>query len=259
MTAGMASGIDLSPRPGAAPAWRMVLRSAAFEYRMLIRNGEQVFLTLVIPVVLLLVLARSSLLSPEGSQTRIDLALPSVLAVAIVATSFTSLAIATGFERRYQALRRMAMTPLPRWGLLAGKAGAVLAVVAMQVVLLLAVGVALGWRPQGSVLAIAVLILLGVAAFAALGLLLAGTVRAEATLAAANVVFLLLLVFGGLTVPVDQYPEVAQGLVAVLPSAALGEGLRAAFEGSVLVADIVVLSAWAAAAAALATRYFRWD
>lgn len=238
----------------------MIVRQARFEARLTLRNGEQVLLTLVIPVILLVVLTNSSLLDqPASGGSRIDVVLPSVLALAVVATSFTSLAISTGFERRYRALRRMAVTPLPRSGLLAGKAGAVLLVLAIQVLLLLGIGLALGWEPAGRPAAALLVALLGSAAFSSLGLLLAGTVRAEATLAGANVVFVLLLVLGGLVVPLSQYPDAVQPIIALLPSAALAEGLRDAFAGQSVIGHLAVLVVWTVAAATAAARYFRWE
>jgi ABC-2 type transport system permease protein len=253
------SGLDLSPAAEAASTWSMLVRAARLETTLLLRNGEQVLLTLVIPVVLLVVLTRSSLLSVAPGQERVDVALPSVLAVAVIATCFTSLAIATGFERRYQVLRRMAVSPMPRSVLLGGKAAATLVVLLVQVIVLAAVGLALGWQPAETSPMVLPLTLLGAIAFAALGLLMAGTLRAEATLAAANVVFVLLLVFGGVAVPLDQYPQAIQGVLTVLPSAALGEGMRNAFAGLGIGVEMTVLGAWGVLAGAAAARWFRWE
>ena len=173
-----------------------------------------------------------------------------MLALAVMSTAFTSLAIATGFERRYGVLKRLGSSPLPRSGLLAGKVLALLLVEAMQLLTLSAVGLSLGWSPSpglagavGAVLAV----LLGTAAFASLGLLLAGTLRAEATLAAANLVYLLLLAGGAVVLPASAYGGF--GDVAVwLPSGALGEAMRAAFLDGVLAwPDLPVLLGWAVA------------
>lgn len=254
--------LDLTPRPGAAPVSQMVRAQAAMETRLMLRNGEQVLLALVIP---LLVLVGGSLVAERLDLTAgraVDLLAPGVLALAVMSTSFTSLAIATGFERRYGLLKRLGSSPLPRSGLLAGKVLALLVVEALQVAVITVAALVLGWRPTpGAVGALGALlvVLLGTAAFAGLGLLLAGTLRAEATLAVANLVYLLLLAGGAVVVPAEAYGAPGSAL-AWLPSAALGDGLRAALtDGSLPVLPLAVLAAWAIAGAVLTARTFRWE
>ena len=178
-----------------------------------------------------------------------------------MSTAFTGQAIATGFERRYGVLRRLGTTPLPRAGLLAAKTAAVLAVEVLQVALLLIVGLALGWSPHGSAPKALLLLVLGTVAFSALGLLMAGTLRAEATLAAANLVYLLLLVLGGVAFPLRDFGAGMRRVLELLPIAALTDGLRAALSTSphVPVHDIVTLVVWAASGSLLAARLFRWE
>ena len=252
----MATAIDLSPAPGAAPATRRVLRHALTEAGLLVRNGEQLLLALVIPVGILVL---GPLLGDRLGGP--DVLVPSVLALAVWSSAFTSVAIATGFERRYGVLERLAATPLGRSGLLAGKAGAVLLVLLGQLLVLVTVGLALGWRPAFTVVSAlyaVALVVLAAAAFVSLALLLAGRLRAEVTLAVANLVYVVLLVGGALVVPLDRYPAGLQPVLALLPTAALGEGLRAATTGRVLPASLIVLLIWLLAAAALTRRWFRW-
>jgi len=260
MTSSSTVSGGLSPCPGAAPRGRILRTQTLAEIRMTMRNGEQLLLTLVIP---LLVLVGLSHLPPDvvGHSPAIDAVAPGVLALAVMSTAFTGLAIATGFERRYGVLRLLGSTPLGRGGLLAAKTGAVLAVETVQVVLLVVVAKVLGWQPVGSWPAAVLLLVLGTAAFSALGLLLAGTLRAEATLAAANGIYLLLLAVGGVVIPVDRLPAAAQPLVAALPSAALGDGLRdVLLRGSAFPAGpSVVLVIWAVVAGVVTSRVFRWS
>ena len=257
---------SLAPRPGAAPWPRMLLAQAALEARLTLRRGESVLLTMVIPLVLLVggaTLPLVDLPGDDGRAARLDFLVPGLLAVAVLATAFTGQAIATGFERSYGVLKRLGASPLPRSGLLAAKSLAVLAVEVLQVTALVAVGLALGWRPAaGPVgwLVVLVLLLLGTAALSALGLLLAGSLRAEAVLGLANVVFLLLLVGGGLVVPLSSFPDAAAAALGLLPTAALAAGLRTALaDGGVPVADLALLVAWAAAGTVVASRAFRWE
>jgi len=253
--------LDLSPAPGAASPARRVWAQTAMELKLTLRNGEQLLLTFVIPLLLLVAGSRSDRL--VGGDRPIDTVAPGVLGLAILSTSFTSLAIATAFERRYGVLKRLGATPLSRSGLLGGK---VLAVVLLQVgqfVLLGGLALALGWRPGGGVTAwlwLVVIAVLATIAFGGLGLLMAGTLRAEATLALANLVYVLLLVGGGVLLPLDRYPTALENAITALPSGALGEGLRQAFvTGSPGTVEVAVLAVWALVSAGAAGRWFRWE
>jgi ABC-2 type transport system permease protein len=257
------AGLDFTPRPGAAPARRMVGAQMLMELRLLSRNGEQLLLTLVIPLLLLIMGTRAHAVVDLGPGRSIDIITPGVLALAVLSTSFTSLAIATGFERRYNVLKRMGASPLPRWGLLTGKMSAVFVVELVQLAVLTAVARLVGWDPHGGVAAVAwvaLLVLLGTAAFGGLGLLIAGTLRAEATLAVANLVYVVLLVGGGLIVPLTRYPGSSHRFLELLPSGALGEGLRDTFAGHGPGGmAVAVLAIWALGAGALTSRTFRWE
>ena len=259
---GTAAG-TFAPRPGSAPLAAQILAQTRMEARLLLRNGEQLLLALVIPLLVLvggvLAAGRIGLEFPAGV---VDTLTHGVLALAVMSTSFTSLAISTGFERRYGVLKRLGASPLPRSGLLAGKVGSLLVVETLQVAVIAALAAALGWSPDltvpGVVGALAVL-LLGTAAFASLGLLLAGALRAEATLAAANLVYLLLLAGGAVVIPASSYGAAAP-LVELLPSGALGNGFRAALmDGSVPAGSLAVLAVWALAGTLLTSRTFRWE
>ncbi|WP_191280786.1 ABC transporter permease [Nocardioides flavus (ex Wang et al. 2016)] len=244
----------------------MVLAQARMESRLMLRNGEQLLLALVIPVIVLVggVVAAGRLGSSLGERAAVDVLTPGVLALAVMSTAFTSVAIATGFERRYGVIKLLGASPLPRHGLLLGKALALLAVVAVQLVVLVGVGLLLGWEPAlahpvrtavGVVLSVA----LGTAAFAALGLFVAGVLRAEATLALANLVYLLLMAGGGVVLPTSTYGS-AGTLIQWLPSGALGEAVRGALvDAQIDGRALVVLAAWAVLGTLLTARTFRWE
>ncbi len=257
-----ASGV-FTPRPGSAAFGRQVLSQVRMETRLLLRNGEQLLLAVVVPVVVLvggvLAAGRVGLHFPD---TAVNTLTPGVLALGVMSTSFASLAIATGFERRYGVLKRLGASPLPRSGLLLGKVGALLVVELLQVVVIGAVALLMGWSPSpGAVGVVAALLvgLLGTAAFASLGLALAGALRAEATLAAANLVYLLLMAGGAVVIPSSSYGVVGP-LVALLPSGALGNGLRSALmDGTLPVVPLLVLAVWAAVGTVLTSRTFKWE
>ncbi len=252
--------MTFTPDPGPAPLRRMLLAQAAIELRLALRQGEQILLTLIIPVLLTLLLVLGSLVATDGSG-RADYFLPGILALAVVSSAFTGLAIATGFERKYGVLKRLGATAMPRSVLLGGKTLAVLGVEAVQLTVLATLGLALGWEPHGSVAGAVAMVLLGTSAFAGLGLLMAGTLRAEATLAAANLVWFLLLLVGGLLLPLARLSESAATALQFLPGAALADGLRAVFQdGSTFpVQEALILLAWSVLAFAAAVRWFRWE
>lgn len=255
-----ASGGDRSRR--AAPAGQRVLAHAGFETRQLLRHGEQLLVSVVLPVLALLALAWTG--RPDlGPGRHVDLAVAGVLALAVVSTAFTGQAILLAYERRYGVLRLAGTTPLGPLGLLLGKALSVVAVLSVQVAVLTAVGLVLGWRPAlGGLLPAALVLLVGAWAFAALGALLGGTLRAEGVLAVANLLWVLLLAGGGLVLAVAELPvpPAVAGALAWLPSAALGDALRGALvSGQARWAELALLAGWGCLGTGLAARFLRWS
>ncbi len=249
----------LAADPAPAPRWRRVLSQARFDAAVWLANGEQLLLTMVLPAIVMVGLTRW-LAVDLGAGPRIDVVAPGVLALAVMSTAFTGQAIGTAFDRRQGALRLLATTPLGPDGLALGRILAVLLVEAVQGVVLGGLGLALGWRPTpvGCLLG-AVVLVLGTATFVALGLLLAGTLRSEAVLAAANLLWVLLLVGGGVVVPAQRMGGLGAA-AAALPSGALGTAVRAAFQQSRLdLAAVVVLVVWTGLALLAVRRWFRWD
>ncbi|MFZ0218358.1 MAG: ABC transporter permease [Candidatus Dormiibacterota bacterium] len=256
----MAAPLEHAPQPGAAPLPRRVLAQTSAELRTTLGNSEQLLLQLAIPILILLLFTWAPILN-LGQGPRIGFVAPGVLALAVLSNAFTGQAITTGFERRYGVLKLLGATPLGRLGLLLGKTIAVLLTEVLQIVVLAAISFALGWRPgDGWPLAL-LLLLLGTAAFSSLGLLLAGTLRAEATLGAANLLYLVLLILGGVAFPTSVFPSWAERAVSLLPITALTDGVRHAFAGGsgVPAADVVVLAAWTLVGLVLAALTFRWE
>ncbi|MDQ4500973.1 ABC transporter permease [Sinomonas sp. ASV322] len=244
----------------AAPLAARVWQQGRYETLAMLRNGEQLVLMLVLPLIAIIGLTVTPFLDGLGAS-RIDIAAPGVLALCTLSVGFTGQGIATGFDRRYGVLRFLSTTPLGRAGLIAGKVIAVLVVFALQVVVIGGVALALGWRPSlpGALLGL-VLLALGAAVFTALGLLIAGTARPEATLAVTNLVWILFGAFGGIALPSTRLPSQIAGIVAFLPSGALGDAARAAFlHGALDIPAAVVLVAWGAVAGLAAVRWFKWN
>ena len=245
-----------------APLSRATAALTASELRLTLRRGENLLVTIVIPTAVLLFFATVGIV-PDVAGRPVDFLLPGTLALAVIATGLVNLGIATGYDRQYGVLKRLGGAPISRATVIAAKIAAVVAIETAQVILLVGVAaLVLGWRPAtgaSPLLAVASL-LRGTAAFAGLGLLLAGTLRAEATLAVANGLFLAFLMLGGIVIPVDHLPGPIATLAQLLPAAALSGALRislgAAGDASTA---LLILAVWAVAAVALATRTFRWE
>lgn len=250
-----------APDPRPATVRDMLTAQYRLELKLLLRNGEQLLLTMFIPITLLIGLT----LLPLGSfgPNRAATFLPAIMALAVISTAFTGQAIAVAFDRRYGALKRLGATALPVWGIIAGKSLAVITVVFLQSILLGAIGFALGWRPALAGLALGALVIaVGTAGFTALGLLLGGTLRAEIVLAVANLLWFVFAGVGALTVEGDvdggMVSQTARFVARLTPSGALTEALTQALASSVDWFGLAVLVAWGAVAALCARRWFRF-
>lgn len=230
------------------------------ELRIILRNGEQLLLTLIIPLILLGFFGSVDVL-PSGDSDPLTFLVPGVYAVAIMSSAMVSMGIATGFERSYLVLKRLGATPLTRMELVSAKVLSIFVVELLQAVALFSLGLALGWKPEGNVWPLAILIvLLGTAAFGGVGLLLAGRLRAEINLAAQNGLYLLLLLLGGMIIPRDSLPGFLSNAALALPSTTLADGLRTTLNGTgQLLQPILILLAWAVIAPLVAARRFRWS
>jgi ABC-2 type transport system permease protein len=236
------------------------LALTAHELRLAMRRGESLLVTFVIPVGVLLV---GSALNLGGTGKAVDQMLPGSMSLAIIAAAMVSLSIATAFERSYGVIKRLGGSPAGTSALVASKTAAVIVVEAVQVVLLVAIAIGIGWSagPTASLPLTVVGLVLGTVAFAGLGLLMAGTLRAEATLALANLLFLVSLVVGGVVMPLDKLPSTVAAASALLPPAALTKLLAIGLGGTAgdAAEPLIVLAIWAVVLAGLAARKFRWD
>ena len=231
------------------------------ELQLVSRNGEQLLLTLGIPVLLLVFFGLVDVL-PTDTDKPAQFLLPGILALAVMSSAMVSLGIATGFERSYQVLKRLGATPLGRSRLILAKIISVFCVEVVQMIVLLPIGLMLGWRPANATWLLAILVvLLGTSAFAGIGLTMAGTLRGEINLVAQNGLYLVLLLLGGIIVPMDKLPTPLRAIGHALPSGALADVMREALTGtsSMLGTSLVVLLLWAGIAPLVAARLFRWS
>ena len=239
---------------------RALVAQTRAELVLTMRRGESLLLVLGIPLLLLGFFAMVDVLPKGDFAESIDVLAPGVLALAVMSTAMVQLAIGTAFERQYGVLKRLGATPLGRPRLLGAKTLSIVAVEALQVVLLVSLAVALGWDPSVQIEAVGA-VLLGTVAFAGLGLLMAGTLRGEVTLAAANGLYLVLLLLGGMVVPLTELPDAVRSVAELLPSAALADALIGSLDAGTSVPGKawIVLGAWALVAPIAAARLFRWE
>ena len=190
-----------TPAPGRGRVGHMLAVHARTEAMLTLRNSEQVLLTLLIPLALLIGLTELDVFAVP--EPRVDSVAPRIFALAVMSSAFTGQAIALGFDRRYGVLKRLAATALPRWLLVGGRA------IAGLVVVVRAARRARGSWPRCSagrrrsagVGWAVLLVVLGTLSFGALGVLLGGALKAEVVLALANIVWFVLLLAGGIAVP----------------------------------------------------------
>ena len=275
-TANTRSAVDTRPRvssidedeeyipPRANYPLVRVIEQGRYETMAMLRNGEQLMLNIIFPVMALFALRFTGLIDEYANSvgvSRMDAAVPGVLALCVISTALSGQGIATGFDRRYGVLRFLATTPLGRNGLIMGKCIAVLVVVAIQFTLVAALGYGLGWRPDAIAVSRSIItMLMGAGAFTALGLLIAGTVRAEATLAIVNIAWVILAGAGGVVFPLKSFPDWYAGIVAWSPSAALGDALRGNFIQHQWLADPHwVIIVWTVVIGFIASRKFKWS
>jgi ABC-2 type transport system permease protein len=230
------------------------------EMLLTVRRGESLLVTLVIPLGILAFFSSVDAVNTNYKDP-VDFLVPGVLALAVMSSAMVSLGIATGYERRYGVLKRLGSTPLSRAGLLTSKTLNVLALEVVQAIVIVVTGIALGWNATGGLVAAVALLLIGTVAFAGIGMLMAGTLRAEANLALANGLFLVLLFLGGMAYPLSKLPDAMETIAKALPAAALSETVRAALTPgrSFPTGELVVLLVWAVAAPLAAARWFRWE
>jgi len=249
-----------TPRlPEASSPLRRIAANTAIEVKLLLRRGESFLFSMVLPVLFLVFFSKVDVL-PLGEGEPVNRLMPAILTLAVMSSSLVGLAISTGFERKFGVLKRLGLTPLGRSGLIWSKILSVFCIEALQMAVIMLVGaLALGWRFQGDPGALVVFLLLGTTAFGGLAMLMAGTLRAEGTLGLANALYVVLLLFGGVTVPLDRLPGPAAVVGSFLPSAALATGVTRALDGTFAGPACLILIGWSVVLILITSRTFRWE
>jgi len=245
----------------AASSGQQIIVQTRVELLMTLRRGESVLITLIVPV-LLLIFFTSLNIVPTSNGRAVNFLLPGMLALAVMAAGMVSLGIATAYERYYGVLKRLGSSPLPRSGIIIAKVISVLVLELIQVIVLVAVAVAFyGWRPTGSPLLALLVLVLGTITFAALGLVMAGALRAEVTLAGANALYLIFLLISGGILPLSHLPAPLAAFAQILPSTALTQALQATMTNGTAFPTfaLLTLAIWAIIILLIAIRTFKWE
>lgn len=240
---------------------RQVLVQTRYELLLTARRGENIFITLIVPVLLLIFFASLNIVPPVNGSP-INFLLPGILALAIMAAGMVNLGIATAYERYYGVLKRLGSSPLPRSGLICAKVISIIILEIVQVILLVGVSILMyGWKPGGSPLLTLLVVLLGTITFAALGLAMAGALRAELTLAGANALFLIFVLIGGGILPLSHLPAPVAAVAQLLPAAALTDALQKVMVNGAPFPtfSLITLIVWAVIVLLIAIRTFKWE
>lgn len=241
-----------TPDPGSAGTAGMLAHQARMEATLILRHGEQLLLSLIIPLLSLVGLA---LFPVPGIDDPLQLAVPFALALSALSAGFTGQAISVVFDRRYGALKRIGASGVPKSIIIGGKILAVLIVSVIQSVLIVAIALALGWRAPLATFPIALLfILVGLWAFISWGLLFGGTTSSEIVLAVANLIWFLLL--GAAGAAAVTFGPGAPAVLTAVPSIALTDALWQATQGIFPLPHMISLIVWAVVGTVLANRFF---
>jgi ABC-2 type transport system permease protein len=230
-----------------------------FERKLFWRNPSAAFFNFLLPLLLLVLIATAF----ASEQDELEVLIPGVAGMGVLATTFTALAFNLTLLREEGVLKRIRGTPMPAGAYLAGFIGSATLNALLQVALVVAIGnlvYGVDW-PQDPLL-LAAFTLLGVVCFAALGVAFSHVIPNEdAAPAYTNAVFLPLIFISGVFYSADELPEALKTIAEALPLKHLIDGLSEAIVGGGggVGTGAVVVAAWAAAGLFLAVRFFRWE
>ena len=241
----------------AATLWRQL----RFERRLFWRNPSAAFFNFLLPLILLFLVASVFADDPD----ELDVLIPGIAGMAVLATTFNALAFNLTFLREQGILKRVRGTPLPLPSYFGGLLGSAVANALVQVVLIVAIGnVVYGVDWPADPLSLAIFAVLGVVCFGALGIAFANAIpNFDAAAAYVNAVFLPAIFISGVFYSADSLPPALEAVALALPLKHVIDGLYGAIVTGTGIADnlpaLAVVGAWAVAGIYLAVRFFRWE
>ena len=244
---------------------RLFLHELRTQQRLFWRNREAAFFTFLLPIIFLVLLG-----SVYGDE-EIDgvpgstYLLAGMIGYGVAATAFAGLAISFVVRRESGVLKRVRGTPMPPAVYIAAVIASTLVVIAIEVAAQILLGrFALDADWPASPVSFAAVLLLGTAAFAALGLAITGLVRSsEGSSAVVNAVYLPMTFISGSFFSTRSFPDFLEAVSDVLPLTFLLRLLRTLFiDGETLASHpgwLAALTVWGVAGLAIALRTFRWE
>ncbi len=240
-----------------ALAWRQY----RLERRMFWRNPTAAFFSFVLPLLFLFLFGAVF----SGNQANLDVIVPGIAGLSVMATTFNALANQMTFLREQGVLKRMHGTPMPGGSYLAGVIGNAATNAVVQILIVVVAGkflFGLGWPKDW--LELAVFTLLGVACFASLGIAFSHVIpNFEAAPAYTNIVFLPVIFISGVFFDVNNVPQFLRDIADALPLVHVINGMTGALvTGTGLadhLSDLAVLAIWTIAGVILAIRGFSWN
>jgi ABC-2 type transport system permease protein len=231
----------------------LMLHQLRFERMLFRRNPSAAFFNFVLPLVLLLLVA--SVFADEHDE--LEILIPGIAGMSVMATTFTALAFNMTFLREQGILKRIHGMPIRPRDYLGGVIGSAVINAVVQVVLVFAIGkLAYGVDLPDEPGAVLVYAVVGVASFAALGVAFSHAIpNFDAAGAYTNAVFLPVIFISGVFYSSDELPTALEVIGNALPLKHVIDGLA----GDGFGAGLAVVAAWGALGAILAVRYFRWD
>lgn len=242
---------------------RLILgwRQYRIERRMFWRNPSAAFFNFLLPILLLLLFGAVF----SGNRGNIDVIVPGIAGMGIMASTFSALAFNLTFLREQGVLKRMRGTPLPPGSYLAGVlANAVTnATIQLGIVILVArflFGV--GWPKDWAELVF--FLAIGVIAFGALGVAFSHVIpNFDAAPAYVNAVFLPVIFISGVFYDTENAPAAIRQIAQVLPLTHLIDGLSAALITAEPISSqwgsVAVVAVWGAFGLFFAVRGFSWE
>jgi ABC-2 type transport system permease protein len=233
------------------------------------RNPAALFFTAILPVIFLCLFVGifgNNRLAEYHNVHASTVYVPSFIALAVVSAAFVALAMGFTRMRENGILKRVRGTPVPSWVIFAGRIGTSVVTATIVTALLMAIGgVLFGVRlPTHTLPGLLSALVVGTAAFCALGLAYTRVISSEdAAPAMTNAVVLPLYFISGVFVPFRQLPDGLQEVAKLLPVQPFVDALRIAFDPNTVGAgiaggDLLKLAIWGVVGLVLAIRFFGW-
>jgi ABC-2 type transport system permease protein len=230
-----------------------------FERKLFWRNPSAAFFNFVLPLLLLLLIGTVF----ASEEDELDVLIPGIAGMSVMATTFNALAHAVVFLREQGILKRVRGTPIPAPSYLSGMLGSAVLNAVVQVALVVVIGnLVYGVEWPRDPLLLAAFTILGVVCFGALGIAFAHAIpNVDSAPAYENAVFLPLIFVSGVFYSAESLPAALEAIAQVLPLKHLIDGLSTAIVGGSgdVALGAAVVGAWSVAGVVLAVRFFRWE